>query len=151
MSTPTNHGQREGARRRDEATALVERYKLVWTRRIQRGFVLFLVEHQTGTTDDIRPLVDVPPEAGPSVWGAAVNGLRQARIIRGVGHVTSSRPERHGCEIKRWTLLGGHAAAYAWLAAHPELPGPDGSESGAGAPIPSTPAPPQTLTQPTFF
>jgi hypothetical protein len=78
---------------------LVERFKPVWTRRIQRAFLQLLIEREVGTTDDIRPIVDVPASAGTSTWGAAIQGLVKARLIRRVEYVTWSRAERNGCPI----------------------------------------------------
>jgi hypothetical protein len=115
--------------------------------------VSYLMEHQTGTTDDIRSLVDVPPEAGNSAWGAATLGLAQAGIIRKVGTVTSRRPERHGCEIKLWSLAVEHDAARRGLALRPEFPEPPPEDKGdAGAAlVPSAPTPPLAFYQAVLF
>jgi hypothetical protein len=141
MSDPSRRAaQREGEALKLAMTSLVERFKPVWTRRIQRAFLGLLIEQQTGTTDDIRSDVDVPPESGTAIWGAAVQGLAQARLIRRLDYVTSSRPERHGCPIGLWTLAVEHADVRRWLDAHPDLhdPEPDDAE----APEPCTPTPP---------
>jgi hypothetical protein len=67
-------GQQRGAARKRAMTALVKRFKPVWTRRIQRALLHRLIEEQVGTTDDIRPTTDTPAEAGTSVWGQRSKG-----------------------------------------------------------------------------
>lgn len=139
MPTDREQGRREGERLRDEAVARVERHRAIWVRLIQRAMVRHLMTCPTATTDDIRPVVDVPAEIGRAGWGAAVQGLVKARLVRRVGYVTSSRPSRHACPVVLWELAVEHAAALAWLDAHPKLPDPDDDAAGPMGSAPSSP------------
>ncbi len=137
MSNPDDNTTRkvEGDVRKSRATARVERRHRVTLRLIQWAPIENLKARQEGWVDDIRPAVSPPADAGTSCWGAAVLGLSQARIIRELNFVRSSRPERHGCRIGLWTLAVEHAEADRWLAAHQELRGgtddePDDGEAG---------------------
>ena len=148
MSTldPRREGQEEGERRKRGSTARVERRHRVWVRRVQRALIEFLMEHPTGTTDDIRPRIDAPSEAGSSFWGSAVLSLSKTKMIVRVGRHVSGRPERHGCENGVWRLAVDHERARHWLDTHPDLP-PEKESDGEGVlcRAPVTP-PPSTLS-----
>jgi hypothetical protein len=148
--------QTEGEAHKLEKTAHVRRHKLVATRRVQRGFVTRLMSTGQATTDDIRGSVNLPDACGTAVWGAAIQGLAKARLIRHRNYVTSSRPERHGCPIGSWELNVEHAEAEQWLRLHPDFPDPD-EDNGEGVPSPSGSAPPSpsplaiSINQPTHL
>jgi hypothetical protein len=140
MSTPRDKRavQQEGEARKLKMTGLVERIKLVATRRVERAFLAYLMANGQGTTDDIRESVALPAGSGTSVWRAGTQALVQARLIRRVDFVTSSRPSRHGCHIGSWELRVEHAEVERWLQLSPDLPDPEpDDEAGAPSPTPS--------------
>lgn len=141
MTDPSDRqaGRAEGERRRDAMTSLVRRRRPVASRCIQRALLSRLMDVGRASTDDIRDGVAVPPDTTPSIWGAAVQGLTRARppLIRSVGRVVSSRPERHGCEIREWELAADHAAVLSWLATHGE---PEPDDETTADPVPAEPA-----------
>jgi hypothetical protein len=147
---PSDAGRDEGERLKFEKTGIVARRRRVWTRRVGRALLTHLMEHQTGSTDDIRGLVDAPADAGTAFWGAAVLGLRLGRIITAVDRVVSNRPSRHACEIRCWRLAVEHAKAKHWLDTHPDLPDPEpGNDDGdAEEPCPALPTPPSPIGPP---
>ena len=144
MSTPedSGKGQEEGERRKRAAAVRVERRHRVWVRRVQRAFIEHLMEQPTGTTDDIRPRIDAPTEAGTAFWGSAVLSLSITKMIVRVGRHVSGRAERHGCEIGVWRLAVDHARARHWLDTCPELPTPENEDDGEAAPCQAPVAPP---------
>lgn len=88
----------------------------------------------TFTADDIRAVVELPPNIGPRLFGAVPKLLASAGIIHSVGMVKSKRPETHRRKIELWALVDPTGdAARRWLADHPELPDPDhGTAAGGG-------------------
>lgn len=144
MSTPDDisTGQEEGERRKRNATARVERRHRAWVCRVQRAFVEHLMEQPTGTTDDIRPRIDAPTEAGTAFWGSAVLSLSTTKIIVRVGRHVSGRAERHGCEIGVWRLAVDRARARHWLDTHSDLPTTENEDDGEAAPCQAPVAPP---------
>ena len=134
MSTPTQDaGRAEGERRKQAKTEAVERRHAVLVRRVQRAFVEHLMANPSGTTDDIRDGVTIPEDSGSAFWGASVVNLARSRIIRPVAYVVSTRPERHACPIRAWSLAVDHDRARQWLDTHPDLADPEPSDDAEAA------------------
>jgi hypothetical protein len=151
---PRKAGQREGARRKDAALALLEARRDVWVRRGRRALLTHLLAHGTGTADDVADLLgEIPTDLDPRWRGAVPIVLAKAGIIRHVGYVNSRRPIRHASTLKIWELASeGHALT--WLSFHPDLPDPE-PDDDAGAPCPDSPPSPSSPTpcfvQPALF
>lgn len=113
-------GQDEEEARKRHKCESVERHHRALVRRVQRAFIEHLITNQTGVIDNVRPLVDVPADAGHQFWGASIRALAnpkkgEIRLIRRIGFVVSTRPERHGDHNAEWTLACTHNQARHWL------------------------------------
>jgi hypothetical protein len=151
---PRKAGQREGARRKDAALALLEARRDVWVRRGRRALLIHLLNIGTGTADDVADLLGKRPDTIDPRWLGTVPGaLAQAGIIRRVGYDKSCRPSRHASVLTVWQLADRQAASN-WLARHPDCPDPE-PDDDAGAPCPASPPSPSSPTpcfvQPALF
>jgi hypothetical protein len=120
--TTSTAGRVEGERRRDHAHGLLHAARAALIRRIQRAYLLHLLDHGPATIDAVRQLVPIPPGIDPRVVGAAVHSLATAGLIVSVGRQKSCRPKAHARKLDRWDIAD-RAGAAAWLATHPEPPG----------------------------
>jgi hypothetical protein len=97
---------------------LLEARRSIYLTRCQRAAVtMLLATTGTITADDIRSMVDLPPEVDARLIGAAIRRLSRIGIIRPVGIATSTRPERHAGILRTWKLAGREAAV-TWLREH---------------------------------
>lgn len=123
---PADAGRHEGERRRDMALSLLSATRPVLVRRVQRQFLLHLLEHDAGVIDDLRPELEIPATIDPRFLGAAIRSLSTPlNLIVAAGFVQSQRPESHARTLRRWRLRD-RSATLAWLADHPELGQADG-------------------------
>ncbi len=127
MATCPDDGRAEGARRRDDAHALLRARRPVLLRRAQRALVEHLLLAGAATADDVRALVRLPPGIDPRCLGTVPGPLAAAGIIRRDGYTMSARAVAHARPVSLWRLVDAGAAA-DWLATHPELPEPEGGE-----------------------
>ena len=85
----------------------------------------------TATADDVRAAVELPDGINANLFGAVPGLLARAGIIRLARLRLSARPERHRGINRVWQLADG-PAALAWLAMHPDRPGPEPADLGDG-------------------
>jgi hypothetical protein len=120
----------EGEQRKLSAHALLEAHREVYVRRGRLALLRQLLTAGTATIDDVRAVVELPPEINPKLFGAVPGPLAAAGIIRAAGYVPTRRKEGHARPVLCWQLAD-RDAAFAWLATHPDLPDrapPDRSE-----------------------
>jgi hypothetical protein len=121
---PRSTGRVEGERLRDAALALLVKRRTAVVRAGQRALLRRLLDAGTGTADDVRAAVELPPGIGPRSFGAVPASLVEAGVIRATGYQRTARPTAHARPNTVWALAD-RAAALAWLAAHPLLSGPE--------------------------
>jgi hypothetical protein len=114
----------DGERRKLAAHALLAARRAFYVRRGQRALLEQLFAARTATADDVRRALTLPDDIGPRCLGAVPGPLARAGIIRRVGFRGSERAIAHARPVTVWELAD-RAAAFAWRAAYPELPGPD--------------------------
>lgn len=121
----------EGERRRDAALDLLAARRAVYVRRGQRALLLRLLGgvDDTATADDVRAAVPLPEDVDPRCLGGVPRPLAQAEIVRHAGYRPTRRPERHAAPTAVWELAD-RAAAWAWLASHPDMPDPTSDDPG---------------------
>ena len=127
--SPCNPCRCEGERRKADAFALLEAHREAVIRRAQRALLTVLLEHGTGTADDVRELVELPPGINAKCFGAAPGVLARAKIIRADGFAKTCRPVGHARPVTVWALAD-RPAAERWLRNHPDMP-PEESEGTA--------------------
>jgi hypothetical protein len=143
----------EGESRKRAAHALLAARREIYVRRGKRALLLRLLDTPEATIDDVRAVVELPPEINPKLFGPVVAHLADAGIIRGIGSTKSKRPEAHARKIDVWALTD-RAAALSWLAANPDQPdqGPDAAGSFVINPInPHNGTGPAVATQPSLY
>ena len=113
----------EGERRKLDAFAMLTANRETVIRRAQRALLTVLLETGTGTANDVREFVELPPGIGPKCFGAAPGPLARAGIIRADGFAKTCRPVGHARPVTVWALAD-RDKALRWLADHPELPAP---------------------------
>ena len=119
--SPCNPCRCEGERRKADAFALLEAHREAVIRRAQRALLTVLLEHGTGTADDVRELVELPPGINAKCFGAAPGVLARLGIIQADGFAKTCRPVGHARPVTVWALAD-RDRALRWLAAHPEPP-----------------------------
>lgn len=117
-----------GEDRRDAALQLLRVHRAHLVRRVQRALLSHLLAYGPSTSDPVRGLVPIPEGTDPRLVGAAVRQLAELDLIHRAGLSRSVRPEAHGRDLPLWDVADGDAVR-AWLAAHPELPGPVPAEA----------------------
>jgi len=128
-------GRAEGERRRDDALSLLTARRGWLIRGACRALLTHLLDHGTGTADDVADRLPADPDGIDPRWrGAVMRTLSAARLIRRVGYTTSCRPVRHASVIAVWELVD-RAAAVAWLSRNPNPPEP-GDDAGTACPTP---------------
>jgi hypothetical protein len=108
---------------RDAALLLLRDRRGSLVRLVQRAYLALLLDRGPSTCDPVRDLVPIPPGTDPRLVGAAVRQLAERDLIYRVGLSRSTRPQAHARDLPIWGIADPDAAR-AWLAAHPELPGP---------------------------
>ena len=134
-------GRRQGEAARDSGVLLLLIRREWLCRSADLAFVEAVLANPTNgaTIDDATADLAEKFVDGGKWRGAAVLGLRMARLIVRVGHRPSSRPTRHGDCNGVWAardLEGLHRRAAElrqWLAANPEPPADVSLETTEGA------------------
>ncbi|GMV95128.1 MAG: hypothetical protein AMXMBFR82_49060 [Candidatus Hydrogenedentota bacterium] len=124
MNALPNQEPRDGRARKDAALSTFERRRAVYINRGGRALLLHLLENGSGTADDVRNAVTLPPEIDPACLGAVPGALARAGIIRRVGYCACERLERHAAPTSVWSMVDA-SKAWAWLADNPEPAIPD--------------------------
>ena len=144
-------GQAEGERLKAEAFALLESRRQFYVRHGRRALLLAMLDGDgTASADDVYAAVELPSELDPRCLGSVPGRLAYDRIIRAVGFVRSTRPERHASWIQVWQLAH-RGAAECWLRRNPDLPDPvadddqDAASQGLLFPIHHTNEPTPTV------
>jgi len=120
MNAASSTDLAEGERRREDQLSLLRDRRAVFVRRGQRALLQRLLEVDQATADDVRGVVELPPDVDPVCLGAVPTPLARAGIIERVGYVQTVRPDAHARPVSLWRLRDRDAAV-RWLAAHPEL------------------------------
>lgn len=121
MTHTQRDGSADGERRRDDAHALLAKYREAYVRRCRRVLLAALLERGTATMDDVRSVVTLPDGIDPVCVGPVPGELARAGIIERVGYVPSTRADAHARPLSLWRLRD-RAAAACWLAEHPDIP-----------------------------
>jgi len=130
---PCRCGADEGERLKSEKLTLLEGRRQCYVRRGRRALLRVMLDGDgTATADDVYGAVEMPPGVDPRCLGSVPGRLAYDRIIRAVGFVRSTRPERHGSWLQLWELVD-RAAALGWLTDHPDLPDLGDADPGDGA------------------
>jgi hypothetical protein len=123
-ATPTPAaGLALGEARRDVALEQLRDCRPMLIRRVQRTYLVLLLDRGPSTIDPVRALVPLPTEIDPRLVGAAVRQFAALLLIHRAGLSRSVRPQAHGRDLPMWAVAD-RAAAVAWIASHPELPEP---------------------------
>ena len=109
----------EAERRKLCAHALLEARRELFILRGRRALLTALCDRGTATADDVRAVVELPPEVNPVCLGTVPGPLAAAGIIEADGFAKSTRPESHARPVQLWRLAD-RAAALAWLRDHPD-------------------------------
>ena len=136
-------GRRQGEAARDSGVLLLLIRREWLCRSADLAFVEAVLANPTNgaTIDDATADLAEKFVDGGKWRGAAVLGLRMARLIVRVGHRPSSRPTRHGDCNGVWAardIDGLHRRAAAlrqWFRAHPEPPGNDLPQTSEAASV----------------
>jgi hypothetical protein len=128
---PCRCGTAEGERLKADVLALLEARREVFVLRGRRALLAAMLDgNGTATADDVRAAVELPSSIDPRSLGPVPGRLAYDKIIRPVGFVRSTRPERHASWLQVWALVD-RAAALRWLDAHPDRPDPGADDGGA--------------------
>ncbi len=119
MNTIRQDEREEGQHRRDSALATLEARRRIYVRRGRRGLLTTLLERGIATADDVRALVELPPDVAPVCLGAVPGMLARAGIIEREGYASTRRPDGHARPVSVWRLQDRRAAEQ-WLAEHPD-------------------------------
>jgi hypothetical protein len=125
MSERSNTCQ-EGDALKRAALALLGRCRSVLIRRGRRALLRAVLERGRASIDAVRDVVPIPPGIAPKLFGTVPGVLAGAGLIRACQAARTSRPLAHARRVTVWELAD-RKGAFAWLAAHPELPDPDGA------------------------
>ena len=102
---------------RDRAFGWLKNARRALYRRLQREFLLHLLEHGPNTSDPLRRLVPIPAGIDPRVVGPAVRLLASDHgLTRIVCPGKSCRPVAHRRHLEVWEIVCP-AKARAWLMA----------------------------------
>ena len=127
---PCRCGAVEGERLKAEKLTLLEARREVYVCRGRRALLRAMLDGDgTATADAVRDAVDLPGELDPRCLGSVPGRLAYDRIIRAVGFVRSTRPERHASWLQVWELID-RERALRWLADHPDVPDPGDDDQG---------------------
>ncbi len=131
---PCKSGAIESERRKLDAFAVLTANRETVIRRAQRALLTVLLETGSGTADDVRELVELPPGINAKCFGAAPGVLARANIIRPAGFTKTCRPVGHARPVTVWELAD-RTAAERWLRDHPAAldPAADNKSKGAAA------------------
>ena len=122
--------QPKAKRKKADALALLESRREVFVNRGRRALLRAMLDGDgTATADDVRDLVELPPDIDPKLFGTVPRRLAYDRIIRNAGRVKTARAVAHGRWVELWQLAD-RAAAEAWLRYHPDLPDPADADQG---------------------
>jgi len=128
------------------ATLEIFRKRLILLAR--RAFVQYLLRNETGTTDDVRPLIEIPDGINPTFFGAVPGPLARAGIIGKAGHRKCPRKEGHARENRVWELIDRDKAEQ-WLIDNPAPQDETPAENLEPSPPASvTLSPPPVVTAP---
>lgn len=117
-TTPTS-----GEALKQEELALLETQRQTLVLRGRRALLkALLLSKQPATADAVYAAVIMPADVDARCLGAVPGPLAKAGIIRSMGYVKSTRPERHASPVQLWELVD-RPAAFTWLAEHPENQG----------------------------
>ena len=133
---PTSTPPDAGEDRRDAALTLLRQRRGSLVRRGQHALLRQLLATGTATADDVRAVVELPPNISPKLFGAVPGPLAEAGIIMAAGYVPTTRAKLHARPVMLWRLAD-QTRAIAWLDANPEI-----HDGGA---VPETPAQRHTL------
>ena len=111
----------DGARRRDDAFALLETRRKMVLLRARRALLTVLLEKGEASADHVRHAITLPDGVDPKCLGAVPSPLARAGIIRASGFVRTARAVAHVRPLTRW-VLSDPVAARRWLAEHPDTP-----------------------------
>ncbi len=111
----------DGARRRDDALALLEARRRTVLLRARRALLTVLLETGEASADHVRDAITLPDGMDPKCLGAVPSPLSRAGIIRADGFVRTSRAVAHVRPLTRW-VLNDPVLARRWLAEHPDTP-----------------------------
>jgi hypothetical protein len=81
----------------------------------RRLLLTHLLEHGTGTMDDVRGQMTVPPSVSPTFFGGVPHALFVAGIITRDGYRPTERAKAKDRPIAVWRLVD-RAGAVQWLA-----------------------------------
>lgn len=120
-SAPANNGGTEiGEARKQFAFSFLEANRDTFVIDARRALLNHLLQFGTGTINDVRRAVPLPPGIDPKVMGAVPGALARTGIIRFVDCVKTDRSIAHARKVSIWTIADD-AKAQAWLAAHPSI------------------------------
>ncbi len=123
----------EGERLKADAHALLEARREVFVLRGRRALLtVMLGGNGIATADDVYAAVELSADLDPRFLGAVPGRLAYDSIIRPVGFVRSTHPERHASWLQVWELAD-QQKALRWLADYPDLPDPGTDDQGAGS------------------
>ena len=112
-----NGGAEQGEARKQFAHAILEANRESFVIDARRSLLQHLLEHGTGTINDVRRAVSIPIGINPKVMGCVPNALAKAGIIRCVDQEKTDRAIAHARKVSIWAIAD-HSKAVAWLAAH---------------------------------
>ncbi|MEX0756118.1 MAG: hypothetical protein WD556_13565 [Actinomycetota bacterium] len=98
--TLDDYMERIAERRRETGLDSARRADPDWAAQARALISDFAQRGDPFTTDDVA--AHLPPAPGPGALGAAIRGARARRQITCVGRRVSTRPTRHGGEIRVW-------------------------------------------------
>jgi hypothetical protein len=124
-STTKDPGLAAGVCRKNNAFGHFMAHREILLLKARRALLLACLARAdgTGTADDIRAGVPLPPGVNPVCFGAAPGLLAEAGILRCIGFAVSRRPEAHARPVRLWHLVDP-AAAVTWLRSHPDPDAP---------------------------
>lgn len=125
-----DNGQSEGEQRKQAQLANLRERRAIYVRRGQRVLLQALLFCGRATADDIRELVEIPPDIDPKLFGSVPGPLARAGIIKRVGYELTSRPMAHARPVSVWALAN-RAEAEKWLAANPDIPNQENPPAAA--------------------
>ncbi len=118
-----NDDRSEGERARDAAFDLFRQHRPALVRRLQRAFLLHLLDHGPSTSDALRALVAIPPGVDPRVVGYAVRTLSfDYGLTRRVESTKTRRKVAHARDVQVWVAPDA-VKVRGWLHAHPDYAG----------------------------
>lgn len=145
-TTHAREGITEGRRRMVAAHDVLSVRRDVLIVRLRRALLRAMLDRDdgTGTMDDARASVEMPPGIDPVCCGPVARGLAVAGIIIADGSARTCRPVAHARPLTVWRLRD-RDAALRWLADHPDPPDPDPPDDAGRSVVVTTAAPDRTL------